>query len=693
MKAGINNLSEDKLAFAADSLDCSQIQPSDLRHLPHIQAARNNKPIRILLSLANTRLGLFHITPPNIWIAIGTALPLPSCLTAIDALCGIGRFAAALIVLAIHIAVAFDHDFTVIQQSARNFPPNNKTIILQADIQGTNIFYHMVGHHILLCGFPCQPFSSLGLQRGRHDPRSCLHAVLELIFLLRPPIVILENVVAFLQFQELVTDIRAQAAAMHYFVTFDQQDSAAYLPQSRIRLGILFVRADHSFTPISTIASPDTSLLLPTPPTTVHRGIFFEHPCNSHTRVDPDTYRDMIRDNTIRHVTDTLHTQCTKYRNNQNYRPPRIGQWFALNGIPYWICPRAFARSLGFGEHFHLHQDDLTNYRHLGNALAPPTALIWIARTLQSIGVPSSQFATAFTRMLFEAIPPAFPSPITRIPLIPPTRTNAHALPLISQRTGLHEDLVSLALSAEHQTTFIMEQDDPTSLPLTPHILLKLLSKAKLTSRHIARNIPTPQALASAIRGAHQPATSTALAIDLLAHNILNDSPSLTASLAELIDEQDLAIQPAQHAIIVTHEYPQLATHLANHYWDTINATLLSHALLSAKLANSPLTMTTSSQQLRHFAATTNTASIRTFIAIPPGPSTSKRRLIATTSLNELLQRSLIQAAIANIHLYALPTAPPHDMAVYALTRDHFAHILAANSVLFTSPSGLQRQF
>ena len=57
------------------------------------------------------------------------------------------------------------------------------------------------------------------------------------------------------------------------------------------------------------------------------------------------------------------------------------------------------------------------------------------------------------------------------------------------------------------------------------------------------------------------------------------------------------------------------------------------------------------------------------------------------------LQRSLIQAAIADIYLYALPTEPPHDIAAYALTRDHFAHMLTTSNALFTCPSGLQRHF
>jgi len=183
------------------------------------------------------------------------------------------------------------------------------------------------------------------------------------------------------------------------------------------------------------------------------------------------------------------------------------------------------------------------------------------------------------------------------------------------------------------------------------------------------------------------------MAIELLAHDAFDDSPTLTASLEQLINEEQLTIQPAQHTTIVTQRYPLLAAQLSHYYWDTINTTALPHALIGAKLADSLLAITTSSARLRFFAAAPDTAFMRTFVAIPPGPSASKRRLIATTSLNELLQRSLMLAAVADIYLYALPTAPPHDIAAYALTRDHFAHILSNCNSIFTSPSGLQRHF
>jgi len=346
---------------------------------------------------------------------------------------------------------------------------------------------------------------------------------------------------------------------------------------------------------------------------------------------------------------------------------------------------------MGFPEHFQLHQDDIVNYKHLGNALAPPTAMIWIARALQAIGAPSSQFASAFTKMLFDAIPTAFPNPLTNLPHILPNALNFHTLPLISQRTGLHEEMVSLALSAEHTTAFIIGQDHPSATPLRPQYLLKLLSEAKLTHRSAARAHTTASSLASAIKGPHLPTTATAIAIDLLAHDILDDSSTLTANLAQLIDDDQLALQPTQHTTIITQRYPALSTYLADHYWSTINTIPLTHALVSAGLANSLFAITASSASLRYFAATTNTASMRAFVAIPPGPSHFKRRLIATTSLNELLQRSLLLAAIADIYLFAIPTAPPHDITAYALTRDHLVHIFSNHSAIFSTPSGLQR--
>ena len=65
-----------------------------------------------------------------------------------------------------------------------------------------------------MSGPPCQPFSGMGLHRRTRDHCNLFNEVLVLIFLLRPALAILENVIA------LLYQIQMQAAAMHYWVTF-----------------------------------------------------------------------------------------------------------------------------------------------------------------------------------------------------------------------------------------------------------------------------------------------------------------------------------------------------------------------------------------------------------------------------------------------------------------------------------------
>jgi DNA (cytosine-5)-methyltransferase 1 len=50
-------------------------------------------------------------------------------------------------------------------------------------------------HDVLVAGFPCQPFSKSGLQRGMEETRGTLYwSILQIIKKRKPPIVLLENV-------------------------------------------------------------------------------------------------------------------------------------------------------------------------------------------------------------------------------------------------------------------------------------------------------------------------------------------------------------------------------------------------------------------------------------------------------------------------------------------------------------------
>ena len=92
---------------------------------------------------------------------------------------------------------SFQHVF------ANDLCPNSKAIFSEnfdytlfnpVDIKKISIDL-IPSHDILLAGFPCQPFSKLGLQKGLNDPRSdVFNSILMIMKLKKPRFVFLENV-------------------------------------------------------------------------------------------------------------------------------------------------------------------------------------------------------------------------------------------------------------------------------------------------------------------------------------------------------------------------------------------------------------------------------------------------------------------------------------------------------------------
>lgn len=64
---------------------------------------------------------------------------------------------------------------------------------------------------IITAGYPCQPFSTAGLRKGQHDDRHLWPAIRDAISVLRPRIVVLENVRGHLTlgFDRVLTDLAA----------------------------------------------------------------------------------------------------------------------------------------------------------------------------------------------------------------------------------------------------------------------------------------------------------------------------------------------------------------------------------------------------------------------------------------------------------------------------------------------------
>jgi len=110
----------------------------------------------------------------------------------------------------------------------------------------------LTGCDVGVAGFPCQPFSLEGKQRGEADERGRLFLEgVELFIKARPPALILENVAALAgrKHQDYFRRIIGRLEAAGYYVSWRTLDAADYgVPQNRQRLIIVAYRKDMGVT-------------------------------------------------------------------------------------------------------------------------------------------------------------------------------------------------------------------------------------------------------------------------------------------------------------------------------------------------------------------------------------------------------------------------------------------------------------
>jgi DNA (cytosine-5)-methyltransferase 1 len=112
--------------------------------------------------------------------------------TYIDLFAGIGGFHAALSALGGECAYAVEIDPQAAKIYQQNWGINPLGDITQ-DV--TDEVVNVPPHDVLVAGFPCQPFSKSGAQRGMEETRGTLYwSILKIIQLHKPSLVLLENV-------------------------------------------------------------------------------------------------------------------------------------------------------------------------------------------------------------------------------------------------------------------------------------------------------------------------------------------------------------------------------------------------------------------------------------------------------------------------------------------------------------------
>jgi DNA (cytosine-5)-methyltransferase 1 len=110
----------------------------------------------------------------------------------VDLFAGIGGFHAALGSLGGECVYAVEIDAQAAAVYQRNWGMNP---IGDITIDVSDKRVKIPDHDVLVAGFPCQPFSKSGLQKGMEETRGTLYwSILQIIKKRKPPIVLLENV-------------------------------------------------------------------------------------------------------------------------------------------------------------------------------------------------------------------------------------------------------------------------------------------------------------------------------------------------------------------------------------------------------------------------------------------------------------------------------------------------------------------
>jgi len=283
-------------------------------------------------------------------------------LSCIDLFCGIGGFHVAANNLGLHVIFASDIDGEACRTYKKNFglSPVGDIVAVHAE--------DIPNHDILMAGFPCQPFSIIGSQRGTADPRGTLFLeILRIVRAKRPRGIIIENVKQLSTAQQgtILRHIIDSLREIGYSVDWRVLNALDFgLPQKRERVIIVATLPPFDSFPWSTkkISMKPLSDILeknPDPKYFVSARIRAKRHAAHIAEVTPSIWHE----NKGGHISSYPYSCALRAGASYNY--------LLVNGDRR-LTPREMLRLQGFPDSFQIVSNDSQARKQAGNAVPVP---------------------------------------------------------------------------------------------------------------------------------------------------------------------------------------------------------------------------------------------------------------------------------------------------------------------------------
>lgn len=296
--------------------------------------------------------------------------------TFIDLFCGIGGFHSALSSLGASCVFASDIDKFAKEVYEKNYglkPHDDITKIPVEDIPA---------HDIICAGFPCQPFSISGDQKGFGDPRGQLFFnVVAIAKYHKPKVVFLENVKNFEKHDggKTLARVKQELNDIGYTVYSDVLCASDYgVPQARKRIYIVAFREDIDSSrfhfPIKNNEFKILQdILIADDENTVSGSYLIQRETTIDGVIPTERKNELIRIGKIglgrqgERIYSVLGVSTTL--SSQGGGLGGKTGMYQINGVVRKLYPRECARLMGFPDTFKLSESQEQNYKQFGNSV------------------------------------------------------------------------------------------------------------------------------------------------------------------------------------------------------------------------------------------------------------------------------------------------------------------------------------